>query len=56
MVPEIWSMTDRIFVILDCFLPLYPPNNPNFQKMKKKPGGIILHICTINDNDMMYGC
>ena len=38
MVPEIWSMTDRNFVILDYFLPFYPPNNPenqNFEKMKK---------------------
>ena len=28
----------QFFVILDCFLPLYPPNNPknqNFEKMKK---------------------
>ena len=27
MVPEIWSATDRFFVILHCFLPFYPPNN-----------------------------
>ena len=41
------------------FLPFYPPNNPknqNFEKMKKPPGDIItLHMCTINDNHMMYG-
>ena len=47
------------FVILHHFLPLYPPNNlenQNFEKTKKKPGCIlILHICTINDNLMMYG-
>ena len=47
------------FVILDYFLPFYPPNNPknqNFQKLKKAPGdAIILHRCTINDNYMMYG-
>ena len=34
------------------------PNNPknlNFEKMKKTPGdNIILHMCTINDNHMMY--
>ena len=38
MVPEIWSVADIIFVILDCFLPFYTPNNPknqNFQKLKK---------------------
>ena len=59
MVPEIWSTTDRIFVILDCSLHFYPlknPENQNFEKMKKTPGDIIiLHVCTINDNHMMYG-
>ena len=32
---------------------LPPPNNPenqNFEKMRKIPGDIILHICTINEN------
>ena len=46
----------EFFVILDHFLPIYLPNNPkiqNFEKMKKKPGDIILHKCTTND--MMYG-
>ena len=41
------------------FLPFYSPNNPknqNFQKMKQKSGDtIILHMCVINDNHMMYG-
>ena len=35
-----------------------PPNNPENQKFKtEKTHGdiIILHICTINDNNMMYG-
>ena len=49
----------EFFVILDHFLHFYPPNNPknqNFEKMKKTPGDIIiLHMCTINDNHMMYG-
>ena len=49
----------EFFVILDCFLPFYIPNNPknqNFEKMKKPPWNIItLHMCTINDNHMMYG-
>ena len=49
----------EFFVILDHFLPFYPPNNPknqNFEKLKKTPGDIIiLHMCTINDNHMMYG-
>ena len=36
----------------------YPPNNPKNQnsKMKKTPWDmIILHMCTINNNHMMYG-
>ena len=48
MVPQIWSVTDIIFVILDHFLPFYPLNNPknqNFEKMKKITGDIIiLHV------------
>ena len=60
IVPEIWSMTDRIFVILDCFfLPFYLPNNlknQNFEKLKKIPGDIIiLHMWTKNDNQRKYG-
>ena len=58
MVPEICSGIDRIFVILDHFFPFYPPNNPksqNFEKLKKAPGDIIvLHMCNINDNHLMY--
>ena len=49
----------EFFVILDYFLHFYPLNNPenqNFEKMKKIPGDIIiLHMCTINQNHMMYG-
>ena len=48
----------EFLVILDHFLPFYPPNNPknqNFEKLKKRPGDIIiLHMCTINDNHMIY--
>ena len=48
-------------VILDHFLPFYPPppnnqKNQNLKKMKRSPGDIIiLHKCTINDNHVMYG-
>ena len=46
------------FVILDLFLPFYPPKNlknQHFEKMKKiTRDSIILHMCTINDNNMMY--
>ena len=59
MVPEIWSMMDRIFVILDYFLYFYPPNilkNQNFEKIKRPPRDIItLHMCNKNDNHMIYG-
>ena len=60
MVPEIWSITDRIFCHFGPFFSFLPPNNlqnQNFEKMKKKNTGdiIILHMCTINDNHIMYG-
>ena len=38
MVPEIWSVTDKFFFILDRFLLFYPPENPvnqNLEKLKK---------------------
>ena len=56
-----WNMKhdDRIFCHFGPFLPFYPCNNPknqNFEKLKKTPGDIIiLHMCAINDNHMMYG-
>ena len=47
------------FVILDHFLHFYSPNswkNQNFEEMKKAPGDtIILHMCNINENHMIYG-
>ena len=59
MVPEIWSMTDKIFLSFGLFLRFYPPNNrknQHFEKIKIKSGDIImLHMCTINDIHMMYG-
>ena len=58
MIPEIRAQQTKFFLILDNFLPFYPPNNPenqNFQKTKKTPGDmIILHMYTINDNHMIY--
>ena len=56
-----WVQQTELFVILDYFLHFYHfnPNNPknqNFEKIKKPPGDTItLHMCTINDNPMMYG-
>ena len=59
MIPEIPGTTDRIFCYFKPFFALLPPNNPksqNFGKIKKSSGDIItLHMCTINDNHMMYG-
>ena len=53
-----WQM-QFLFFILDYFLPFYSPNSPknqNFEKMKKMPGNIIiLHKCTKNYDEMMYG-
>ena len=49
----------EFFVIMDHFLPFYPPMDPenqNFEKMKKTLEDIIiLQMCTINDSHMMYG-
>ena len=56
-VPEIWSTTDRIFFILDSFLPFYPtnPKNQNFQKMRKTTRDIIiLHKSTKNHDHMPH--
>ena len=59
MLPEIWSETDRFFVILGHFLPFYTPSYPenqNVEKIKKTPRDIIvLHKCsTKNHDDTMY--
>ena len=49
----------EFFVILDHFLPFYPPMDPenqNFEKMKKTLEDIIiLQMFTINDSHMIYG-
>ena len=59
MVSEIWSMIDKTFCNIGHLLPFYPTmeqENQNFKKMKKITGDIIiLHMCTINENHMMYG-
>ena len=49
----------KFFVILGHFLPFDPPDNPknqDFEKIRKTARDIIiLHLCTTNDNHMMYG-
>ena len=58
MVPDIWSVTDKIFCHFGSLLAFLPPNNPNkqnFEKMKKTPGDIIiLHKCNVNDNFLSF--
>ena len=59
----VWFLRFRVrqadfFVILGHFLPCQPldnPENQNFKTEKTSGDIIILHICTINGNHMMYG-
>ena len=57
-VPEIRSER-QTFCHFAPFFALLSPNDPkkqNFKKMKKTPGDIILlHMCTINEDHMIYG-
>ena len=56
MVPEIWSVTDRIFGHSGLLFTLLDPENQNFEKMKNTTEDIIiLQMSTINDSHMMYG-
>ena len=46
------------FALLPFYLLPFCPNSPknqNFAKMNKEPGDIILHKCTKNYDQMMYG-
>ena len=49
----------QFFCHFGSFFAFDPPNNPknqNLEKIKIRPGDIIiLHLCTTNDNHMMYG-
>ena len=59
-VPEICCVRNVIiFSFWAIFLPFYPPNsskNQNLTKLKKTPGdNIILHMCTKNYDEIMYG-
>ena len=57
MVPEILSMTDKIFCHFGQFfahLTRKNPKNQNFEKMKKAPGDIILQKCTKDEDHMLY--
>ena len=54
---EAWQT--EFFIILDPFLPFYPPNNTKNQNLKKlkktHEDTIVLHMYGIYDNHMMYG-
>ena len=59
IVPEIPSAAEIIFCHFEPFFTLLPPHNPknqNFEKLRKISGSIIiLYMCTINNNHVMYG-
>ena len=57
IIPEIWKVTGRIFCHFGTsFARFSNLENQNFEKIKKMPVDvIILQMCTINDNHMMYG-
>ena len=61
---DVWFMRYKVqktkfFVIMGHFLPFdlrSNQENENFEKIKKTPGDIIiLHLCTTNDDHIMYG-
>ena len=61
---DVWFMRYKVqktkfFVIMGHFLPFdlrSNQENENFEKIKKPPGDIIiLHLCTTNDDHIMYG-
>ena len=56
---DVWSATNNFLSFWTVFCPFTSPKdleNENFEKTRKKPGEIIiLHMCTINDNHMIYG-
>ena len=59
-VPEIWCVTDAIIFHFGLFFALLPPapQQPKKSKLKKNEkalGDIILHMCTKNYDQMMYG-
>ena len=58
MVPDISHATNRFsyhFGLIFVLLPPYNSKNQNFENLKKNPEDIIiLHMCAINNNHMMY--
>ena len=55
MLPEIWSVTDIIFVIFGPFTPQLNTKIKIWKKCNKMPQDIILlHMCTMNEDPVMY--
>ena len=58
MLLDIWSATDILFCHFGPFLVFYPTidsENYNLEKMYQMHGDIILlHMCTISEDHMMY--
>ena len=54
---HVWTVFSDILEHLLHFCETNNPKNQNFEKERKKtPGDIItLHVCTINNNHMVYG-
>ena len=55
LIYRVWQT--EFFLTLGHFLPFYSPNNPknnNSDKIKQTTQDIILYMCTINENHMMY--
>ena len=60
--PYVWFLRNVVqqtefFLILDHFCPFTPlatQTTKILKNYKKMPGDLILHTCTINDNQMMY--
>ena len=61
MLPEIWSVTDYFLSFWAMFCPLTLLLTPkikiwrNAKKKKKTGDNILLHVCIINEDHMMYG-
>ena len=60
MLPEIWNTTDITFLsfwAIFCYFTILRSKKVKIlKKTKKIPGDItILHLCTTNDDHMMYG-
>ena len=55
-VPDIWRVTDVIVIFhFGLFFAFLQPKKSKLKKNEKKRGDVILHTCTKNYDQMMYG-